>query len=162
MRKVRVPFLAAMAWAVACAKPAPPTLTPERATLTRIDAQGIELRLELSAANPNAGDLNASEVTSRVVLDKTHELGTATLPGTITLPAGKTTQLDVPISVKWTDMGVLAQLAASGDAVPYAVDGTLVMGGALLHVGVPFHLEGVITHDQIVSAAVKSLPALRW
>ncbi|MGH7437925.1 MAG: LEA type 2 family protein, partial [Polyangiaceae bacterium] len=62
----------------------------------------------------------------------------------------------------WTDMGVLAQIAATSGGVPYSVDGTLDMGGKLLQVGVPFHLDGTITHEQIVGAALKSLPMVPW
>ena len=40
------------------------------------------------------------------------------------------------------------------------IDGTLEMGGSLLHVGVPFHLDGSIPHQQIVGAMVHSMPML--
>jgi hypothetical protein len=46
---------------------------------------------------------------------------------------------------------------ATNSAVPYSVDGKLALGGSL-SVGVPFHLEGTIPHDQIVRAALNSLP----
>ena len=143
----------------ACSKPAPPTIVPQKATLTRVDLQGVSLVLELSATNPNASDLTVSDVSSRVVVGKV-ELGSLNLPKTMTLPAAKTTTLDVPLSVSWPDVAVLAQLAAGGGAVPFTVDGTLDMGGSLLHVGVPFHYEGSVPHDQIVGAALKSIPGL--
>jgi hypothetical protein len=130
-------------------------------SVTRIDATGLALDLSMSATNPNSVDLTASAVSSHVVLDKTHEVGSVTLPNTITLPAGKTTKLDVPVTLKWSDVGLLAQLAASTGAVPYSVDGTLEMGGNLLHVGVPFHFDGAISREQIVSAMMSSLPKPR-
>lgn len=114
----------------------------------------------MSATNPNSSDLSASGVSSHVVVDKTHDIGTVTVPETITLPAGKTTTFEVPLTVKWSDMGVLAQLAVSTGAVPYSVDGTLDMGGNLVHVGVPFHLDGMITQAQIVGAMMNSMPKL--
>ncbi|MGH7440726.1 MAG: LEA type 2 family protein [Polyangiaceae bacterium] len=160
MRTLLLPALAAAA--IGCSKPAPPTLTPEQASLTSIDTQGIGLTLTMSVTNPNSADLSASGITSHVVVDKTHELGTVTLPKTMTLPAGQTTTLVVPVSLKWTDMGVLAQIAATTGGVPYSVDGTLDMGGKLLQVGVPFHLDGTISHEQIVGAAMKSLPKAPW
>ena len=61
----------------------------------------------------------------------------------------------------WSDVGVVAQLALSTGAVPYSVDGTLEMGGGLVNVGVPFHLDGTITHAQIVGAMMNSLPIHR-
>lgn len=141
-----------------CSKPEPPTLTPLKASVTRVDVTGLSLDVAVRATNPNTSDLVATGVTSRVVLDKTHDVGTVTVPNTITLPAGKTTDIDVPLALKWADVGVLAQLATSTGAVPYTVDGTLEMGGSLLHLGVPFHLEGSISREQIVGAMMNSIP----
>jgi LEA14-like dessication related protein len=157
---MRTPVLVVVALAAGCSKPAPPTLTPERASVTQVNPQGIELRLELAATNPNSVDLSAREIHAHVVVDKKYDLGTVTLPKSLTLPAGKTTNLDVPLSAKWMDVGSLVQLAATQAAVPYSVDGTLSMGGDLVSVSVPFHLEGSVTHDQIVGGAINSLPPL--
>ncbi len=156
-----VALLVAAALAAGCSKPAPPTLTPEKVVVTRVDLTGIALDVVVDATNPNSVDLSASGVSSHLVVDKTHDVGTVTEPKAITLPAGKTTKLDVPVSLRWSDVGLLAQLAASNGAVPYSVDGTLEMGGSLLHVGVPFHLDGTITHEQLVGAEMTSLPTLR-
>ncbi len=144
-----------------CSKPTPPTIVPEKVSVTRIDLTGIALDLAMKATNPNTEDLTASDVSAHLVVDKTHDVGTLTLPRTITLPAGKTTKLDVPLTLAWSDMGLLAQLATSKGAVPYTVDGTLDMGGSLLHVGVPFRFEGTITHQQIVDAMMNALPLPR-
>lgn len=157
---MRVVLLVVATLAAGCAKPAPPTLAPEKVTVTRLDVTGIALDVSMSATNPNSSDLSASGVSSHVVVDKTHDAGTVTVPEAITLPAGKTTTFDVPLTLKWSDMGVLAQLAVSTGAVPYAVDGTLEMGGNLLHVGVPFHLDGTITQAQILGAMMNSMPKL--
>jgi LEA14-like dessication related protein len=143
-----------------CSKPSPPTIVPEKVVVTRIDLAGIALDLSMSATNPNDVDLSASDVSAHLVVEK-HDVGTMTLPRTITLPAGKTTKLDVPVTMKWSDVGLVAQLAASSGSVPYTVDGTLDMGGSLLHVGVPFRFEGTITHAQIAGAMMNSLPLPR-
>ncbi len=155
---MRLAILASTAVLAACSKPLPPTLTPEKIAVTRIDAAGIALDLTMSATNPNAADLTAADVTAHLVVDKTHDVGTVTLPKVLTLPASKTTPIDIPVVLKWADMGLLAQLAASQGSVPYAVDGSLEMGGNLLHVGVPFHVEGAITRDQVAGAVMNSLP----
>jgi hypothetical protein len=157
---VRAFLLVAATLAAGCSKPAPPTIAPEKVTVTRLDVTGIALDVSMSATNPNSSDLSASGVSSHVVVDKTHDVGTVTVPETITLPAGKTTTVDVPLTMKWSDMGALAQLAVSTGAVPYSVDGTLDMGGNLVHVGVPFHLDGTITQAQIVGAMLNSMPKL--
>lgn len=153
-------FAFAVALVVGCSRPSPPTLSPERVTVTRIDPQGIGLQLEMTAVNPNVRDLSVSAVSSRIVIDKTHEVGRVTVPGEILLPAGRATMLEVPVSIGWSDIGLLAQLAATGGAVPYSVDGTIAMGGLLGPLGVPFHLEGAISHNQLVQAAINSMGRL--
>jgi Late embryogenesis abundant protein len=158
---VRVSLLALFTLAAACSKPSAPTIAPEKISVTRVDMTGLALDLSMSATNPNSVDLAASTVSSHVVVDTTHDIGTVTLPTAITLPAGKTTRLDVPLALTWSDVGALAQLALRTGAVPYTVDGTLDMGGSLLHVGVPFHFDGTITHAQIIGAVMNSVPAPR-
>lgn len=152
-------LLAATALLGACSKPAPPTLTPERVTVNGVDPSGLALTVTISAANPNSADLSVSDVSSHVLLAN-HDVGTVTVPESLTLPGGKTTKIDVPVKVSWSDVTMLAQLAASNAPVPYSVDGTLNLGGSLLHVGVPFHLDGSLTHQQMVSAVMRSMPML--
>jgi hypothetical protein len=76
------------------------------------------------------------------------------------LPAGKTTLINVPISVPWNSVATLVQLGITNRPVPYAVDGTVTMGGALLNLPLPFHLDGSVTHEQIASATMRSIPAI--
>ena len=42
--------------------------------------------------------------------------------------------------------------------MPYDVDGTVELGGDSLSVDLPFQLSGTITHEQMVQAALGSLP----
>jgi LEA14-like dessication related protein len=145
----------------ACSKPSPPTLAPEKVAVTRMDLTGLALDVTLSATNPNSADLEVSGVSSHIVVDKTHDIGTVTVPHAITLPAGKTTKLDLPVALAWTDVGLLAQLAMGSGGVPYSVEGTLEMGGKLVQVGVPFRIDGTFTHAQIAGAMLNSLPVPR-
>jgi hypothetical protein len=115
---MRVVLVVVAALAVACSKPAPPTLVPKKVVATRIDLSGITLDIVVDATNPNSADLSASGISSHLVVDKTHDVGTVTVPGAITLPAGKTTKVEVPVSLRWSDVGLLAQLAASTGSVP--------------------------------------------
>ncbi len=144
----------------ACSRPVAPTIAAERATVTSLDATGIGLDVELAATNPNPADLSVRELTAHLVLDGNREIGTVTVPDTITLAAGKTTPVSVRVSLPWTDLGALAPLALSGTDVPYAIDGTLSLTGALQSVGIPFRLAGTIPREQIVRAAIPSIPGL--
>jgi hypothetical protein len=96
---VRVTVALAIVLVVGRSKPAPPTLAPERAILTRIDTGGIGLLIELNAANSNSIDNSVRDVDAHIVLNGKYEMGASSLPGALTLPAGKSTRLDVPISL---------------------------------------------------------------
>jgi hypothetical protein len=158
---MRAVFLAVLgAIAAACSRPLPPTLTPERIAVTRIDTAGIALDVAMAVTNPNSVDLIADEVTGHLVLEGGQDLGSVMVQKSVALPASRTTEVEVPLALKWTDMGALAQLAARAGAVPYSVDGTVEVGGAL-HVAVPFRLTGVITRDQVLAAAMQSFPLPR-
>ena len=78
----------------------------------------------------------------------------------VSLPAQKRTRIDVPLSVKWTDLSGLLVLAASNRGVPYELDGTVELGGESLSVDVPFKMGGTIPHDELVKATIKSLPKI--
>jgi LEA14-like dessication related protein len=142
----------------ACSKPAPPTIVPESAAVTSMDVLALHLDVTLTATNPNAVDLPVKSVTGKVVVGQKYDLGTATIPEALTLPAGKATKVDVPMSVKWTDMAALATLAAGAATIPFTVDGTVDLGGDALSVSVPFHIAGSVSHEQLVGAALNSLP----
>jgi LEA14-like dessication related protein len=158
--RVILPAAAALAVSsAACSKPSPPTIAPERATVTSIDAQALHLDVTLTATNPNAVDLPVQDLTAHVVVAQL-DLGSVTLPKAVTLNAGKATTLDVPISVPWTNLAAVAGVAAMPGDIPFTVDGNVDLGGALLHVGVPFRLTGKMSHDQLAGAALRSLPGL--
>jgi hypothetical protein len=158
---VRSFFLLALAViAIAgCSKPDPPKLTPQRATVTALSLQGAELRVELDAMNPNRTDLSAQSLSVKLSFDG-RDAGTTTIDHPVTLPAGQTTKLDVPMTVPWSAATMLASLAAQGKDLAYALDGTVGLGGDLVHVDVPFHMTGTVPRDDLLKAAVRSLPPL--
>ena len=129
------------------------------ATATQLTKDGIGLSVVLNATNPNAIALSAQGVTAHVVLDKTINLGAITATQAISLPASSATPVTVRLSVPWTSITALLQVASSPGDVPYAVNGTVTMGGTLLNVAVPFHIEGTVA-PTIVSSAAHAIPGL--
>jgi LEA14-like dessication related protein len=160
MRLARLGAFASFAWLAACSKPAPPTIAPDSAAITSVDLTAVHLDVTLTATNPNSVDIPVHDVTCKVVVGQKYDLGTATIPNPVSLPAGKTTKLDVPMAVRWTDLSALAQLAAGAPTIPFTVDGTVNLGGDALNVSVPFHISGTVTHEQLVGAALNSLPGI--
>ena len=151
---------AVLAVAVGCSRPKPPTITPEKATITSIGSGGIAVLLELSLENPNSVELAGRALTAKVILDGKHDLGTVTVPNGLKLPPGKRTELSVPMSLPWNNLTALLALAGQSRDIPYEIDGTLTVGGETFHADMPFHLTGLLTHQQLVEATVKSLPRL--
>ena len=156
----RALLLIATLLVVSCSRPKPPTLTPQRVDVTAVGTAGISLLVQMAALNPNPIDLSARSVTAEVTLDGKNKLGTVTVPHPIDLPAKKWTRIDLPLSVAWADMSSLLVLATAGRSVPYAVDGTVSVGGDVLRAELPFHLTGEITREQLVAATINSLPAI--
>jgi len=144
--------------ALACGRPKPPTITPEKGEVTSVGPDGIQLTLALTVDNPNRIDLSARSVTGRVLLDGKHDLGTVTVSQPFRLPSGQRTALSVPMTVAWKDLGVVLALAASNRNLPYDVDGFVSVGGDSINVNLPFHLSGVVTHEQLLKATLNSLP----
>jgi LEA14-like dessication related protein len=158
LRASAVPIVAVLI--AACSRPEPPTIVPERVRLTSFTLARIDLDVTLAVTNPNAIDLVARNLTAHVVIGGQFDVGTVEIPVTTALPAGKTTKLDVPLSVKVEDVAPLARLAMTSAKIPYTVDGTVGLGGDLLHVQIPYHLADAVPRDQIVRATISGIPGL--
>jgi LEA14-like dessication related protein len=154
---VRWPIVA-LAVVLACSRPAPPTIVPEKAVVTAIGPAGIQMNVELALDNPNGVPLTARAVTAKVVLDGKYPLSPVSVPHEVTLAAHSRSSLLVPITLKWEEVSTLVALAGSQRNVPYDVNGSVNLGGDLLNVDVPFHLAGVLTKEQLVQLTLNSLP----
>lgn len=143
---------------VACSKPQPPQLVPKSAKVTNVDLAGMDVRVTFDAWNPNGYDLSVRRVTAHVVLDGKFDLGTVTADQPISLPAGKRVLIEVPLQVRWNGAASLGALGTVKRAVPYSVDGTANVGGERLNLDVPFTIHGEVTQQQLVNAALKSIP----
>ena len=143
-----------------CAPPDPPKITPISATIISLSPLGMDVALTLDAENPNGIDLVARSVKAKITLDGNKEVGSVDVPSTVKLPAHKTTRMNVAVSSTWSDLGAVAAFATSKRDIPYDVDGTMNLGGDTLHLTVPFHVKGVLTQEQILKAALGSIPRI--
>jgi LEA14-like dessication related protein len=143
-----------------CAKPEPPTVRPVSGRVTGINNVGLEVEAKLEAQNPNDFDIQVRSFTSTVTLDQKVALGPVTSNHPVTLPANKKKIVDLPITVKWQDVQSLAPLALSSRDIPWEAEGTVKIDAESLEVSLPFKVNGVVTHQQLVSAVSKSLPKL--
>ena len=161
--KIQFLLLALPLAAVACSAaddivdPKSPKVTAEKASLSKIDPKGIELLVELAATNPNDIDLEARNVTAKVVLDGQYDMGTVEIPQEVDLPTDQEVRVSVPVVVDWKDASVVLNLVALKRSIPYNIDGDVKIGVDLFKFTVPFHVNDVITEEQIKEA----LPGVR-
>ena len=141
----------------ACTPPDPPTLVPKSAAVKSVGLTGLQLDVQVDATNPNGSDLTAQKVSGKLGING-QPMGTFEVPQNVVLPASKTTTITATLSSPWQNVQMLVPLAASGKPVPYTVDGSVSIGGSHLNVDVPFHLDGVITAQQMHDAVASSLP----
>jgi LEA14-like dessication related protein len=153
-------LLAAVLAVSSCKKPEPPVITPKESTIVAVDPTGVRVLVRVEAQNPNGIGLTVQSVTGRVVLDGRYDLGEVTVSEPVSLPPRSTTTVEVPLQARWPDLATLGILAAANRAVPYTVDATARIGGERIAVNVPFRLQGVVTADYLVQAAMRSLPPL--
>ncbi len=143
------------------ATPAPPTLTPKQVTFTGFTADGVEFTVEVFATNPNAFPLTVRNVTGSAKLDGKYDLGSVSTIAKLEIPANGTTTISSPLSLKWNDMGALGLLGASNRPIPFQVAGKVSVGSEKLNVDVPYKIDGMITHDQIMQGVARALPGLQ-
>ena len=160
-RTFHAALVAAALAATGCAKPEPPTLRPLDVATTRVDETGLGLRVRLEAQNPNRVPLVAQRVSGHLTLaGGTIDLGTVSVDQALTLPAKSTTVVEVPLTMRWQNLGALGMLAAQTPTVPYAIEGTVTVGGERLNVELPFTLTGTLQRDDLVRAALRGIPTL--
>ena len=122
-----------------------------------ISLAGLKLDVQVDATNPNGSELTAQKVSGKVTMNG-QPLGTIEVPENVTLPAKATTAITATLDSPWQNVQMLAPLAASGKPIPYSVDGSVTVGGAKINVDLPYHLDGVITPQQMRAAIAASLP----
>ncbi len=154
------PVLVLLGLLGACSRPDPPTLVPDKVKVTAMSMSRLDLAVTLKVTNPNSVGLVARTVHAHVVVADKFDLGTVDIPVVTSFPAGKTTPLEVPLSVQVRDVAPLAQLAVTQASLPYTVEGTVGLGGDLLHVDLPFRLADSVPRDQVVHAAMGAIPGL--
>ncbi len=128
--------------------------------VTALGPAGASLLVRVEATNPNRVTLSARSVTAKVKLDGKWDLGTVTIPTPVVLPPNAPTMVDVPMTLPWSDLRAVGALAATPAPVPYVLEGTFAIGGEKLNVDLPFTMSGTLTREQVIGAALKSLPGL--
>jgi LEA14-like dessication related protein len=160
MRSVRSLALVAAFGLLACSKPEPPTVRPVSGRFVGINQNGLDVEAKLEATNPNDFEIKVKSFTADVTLDHQIKVGSVTSASTITLPAKQKKVIDVPISVKWEDVSALVPLGLSNRNVAWEAEGKVSLTASGLDVSLPFKVDGVLSHQQIMAAVGRSIPRI--
>jgi LEA14-like dessication related protein len=149
-----------LALAGSCRRPEPPSVKPEAVRIERIGVPGVDVVARVTVTNPNAIGLGVRSVKATVHFDTGATLGPIVVSHAVSLPANASTAVEVPMSLAWTNVLALGQIAAAKADVGYVLDGSAAIGGETLNFDIPFTIRGVLRQGDILKAALGSLPAL--
>jgi LEA14-like dessication related protein len=120
-----------------------PRVALKEANMRGLDASGVDLELLLDITNPNPFDVS--------LLGYTFDLNVLTLPLSsgetqvpTLFPAGKETELRIPVRLKYVDLLEIIKRAPDPDKVPYQLNSILHLKTPLGGMSVPVAKSAVL------------------
>jgi LEA14-like dessication related protein len=121
-----------------------PRVTLNNTSMVSLDTSGITIEFHLGVTNPNPFNLS--------LLGYTYDLKVLTLPlssggnqETILFPAGKETDMRLPVRLKFSDLLELINHAPDPDTIPYQLNTILKLKTPLGEIAVPVEKSAVLT-----------------
>jgi LEA14-like dessication related protein len=99
-----------------------PSFIVRRVILSPRSFTELNLLIGLDVQNPNRFDLTLKSVECTIYL-KDEEIGKGRLENELLIPSSSTTQLQVPIDVKFKDLGGSLKTILGGGDLPYKIEG---------------------------------------
>ena len=103
----------------------------------------MNLLIGLDVQNPNRFDLTLKSFECTLYL-KNEETGKGRLENELLIPSSSTTRIQVPIDVKFKDLGGNLKAILTGGDLPYKIEGTADVRTAFGSLHFPFSREGPI------------------
>jgi hypothetical protein len=145
---------------VACSRPAPPTLTPERAEVVSGSPSGLVIRVHCQAHNPNSIPLPIRSVDGNITIGGS-PLGGVSTTSMNTLAANADTPVSFDLSVPWANVAPVLISTTASEEVPYVVQGTAQFEALGIKLSSPFSTQGKLRRAELVNAVARSLPIPR-
>lgn len=101
----------------------------------------MKLLVGLDVLNPNRLDLTLKSFECTIYIDN-EEIGKGRVEKEILVPSSSTTRVEVPVDVKFRDLGRSLKLVFAGGNLPYRIEGTADVGTAFGSLRFPFSEEG--------------------
>jgi LEA14-like dessication related protein len=146
---------------LACSKPSPPTITPERAEVVATNPAGLLIRVHCVAHNPNSIPLPIRRVDGNITMGGA-PLGGVSASSMTTLAAKADTPTAFDLNVPWANVAatVLSTMGSTQD-LPYTVQGTAHFEAAGIEFSVPFTTQGTLRRSDLIGGAARSVPIPR-
>lgn len=113
-----------------------PQVTLTRTSIIGLDTAGADIECALAISNPNAFDLTLQGYT--------YDLSVMTLPlssggsqQSLAIPAGKQTDMRLPIRIKYADLLEIMKRNPDPDRVPYRIQANLRLATPLGNLSIP-------------------------
>jgi LEA14-like dessication related protein len=103
----------------------------------------MNLLVGLDVENPNRFDLTLKSFECTMYL-KNEEIGKGRLENEILIPSSSTTQIEVPIGVKFKDLGGSLRAIFTGGDLPYKIEGKADVSTVFGSLNFPFSKEGPV------------------
>jgi LEA14-like dessication related protein len=130
-----------------------PAVAYKSASLTDVSLSGATLNVVTSVDNPNPVSLALAEVDYRLSIDG-HPVATGKPPDGLEIPANGATDVTLPASFKFTDLGQAVATVLSKGSAGYRAEGTLGVKTPIGLVKVPLSHEGTFTLPEMPGIAL--------
>jgi LEA14-like dessication related protein len=120
-----------------------PSFTLRRVNLSPISFTETNLLLDLDVQNPNHFDLTLKSFGCSIYL-KNEEIGNGHLEKELLIPSSSTTQIQVPLVVKFKDLSGILKAIFAEDDLPYKIEGNANVSSVFGNLKFPFSKEGRI------------------
>jgi LEA14-like dessication related protein len=120
-----------------------PSFTLRRVSLSPISFIETNLLLDLDVQNPNHFDLTLKSFECSIYL-KNEEIGNGHLEKELLIPSSSTTQIQVPLVVKFKDLSGILKAISAEDDLPYKIEGNANVISVFGSLKFPFSKEGHI------------------
>jgi len=120
-----------------------PSFTLRKVSLSPISFTESNLLLDLDVQNPNHFDLTLKSFGCSIYL-KNEEIGNGHLGKEILIPSSTTTQIQVPLAVKYKDLSGILKVILTEHDLPYKIEGNANVSSVFGSLNFSFSKDGRI------------------
>ena len=121
-----------------------PGVTIKDAGLAGLDASGVDVNLHLGITNPNPFDLSLLKYSYELRV-QTLPLSTGSLQQAVAFPAGKETELRVPVHLNFADLLRIIRHTSDPDNIPCRITARLQIQTPLGEMIIPVEEQAVLS-----------------